>query len=109
MNWKLTLGCFFCLGVNSFAFASDDTGAKLEEAKKFQIQEIDQHIASLQEKKSCILAASNHDAMKACREKAKADREKMGAEMKQHRAQKMDERIQRLQEKKQEMQKSGGK
>ena len=57
------------------------------------LKSMDQRISSLQAEKSCISAAIDHDAMKACRE----EQEK---KMKELKAQQVDEQIKLLQDEK---------
>ena len=47
-------------------------GQKFEEHKAKILSEIDQHIAKMQEHRSCVAGASDHDAIKKCHETMKA-------------------------------------
>lgn len=56
-------------------FAADDKGGgqNFETRKAEVLKHIDQRIARNQEEKTCVQAAANHDALKACREKFRAE------------------------------------
>lgn len=68
--------CLFSLA----AFADnheEGEGKTFEEKKANMLQQIDSKIAHMNEMKSCVSAAADKDALKACREKMKEHREDM--------------------------------
>ena len=65
----------------------------LDAHKTKMAQNLDQRIASLQKMKGCIQAASNHEAMKACRETHRAEMDAVADAN-------IDAKIQHLQERK---------
>jgi hypothetical protein len=77
-------------------FAEGDAN-KFAEHKKMMIDNITQQISNLQNVKSCVESANDHEAIKKCHEAAKAAREKMEA-------QRIDENIKKLEEKKKHLQ-----
>ena len=58
------------------------TGPNFEQQKTDIIKRIDGRIARNQEEKSCVLAAKNHDDIKACRDKFKAEIQEQRQNMK---------------------------
>lgn len=70
-----------------------EKGAKFEERKQKWVVELDEKIKALQEVKTCVSAAKDHEGMKACHEAAAKMR-------KQHRGEMIDKQIQHLQEEK---------
>ncbi len=76
---------------------------KFDEHKKMILAEMDKRISLLQEERSCMASASDHNSMKACREKAKASHEKMREEHHQRKMQDIDAKMKRLEEEKQKM------
>lgn len=57
------------------------TGEKpIEEVKQHRLANIDKRIASLNELKSCVSAAADHNAMKACNQKHKTDMQALKGE-----------------------------
>ncbi len=55
----------------------DDKNAKFEDVKAKMVTHIDERIAKMNEHKSCVSAAADKEALKACREKMKEYREDM--------------------------------
>jgi hypothetical protein len=51
--------------------AGGKKGENFEAHKKEMLENVDKRIQGLQEHKTCVSAAANHDAMKACHEKMK--------------------------------------
>jgi hypothetical protein len=73
-------------------------GDNLETHKAEMLKEIDEHIAKMQEHKSCVTAATTKEAMMACRDKMKDYRQ---GERTEH----MDRRMERMEQRKQKMMK----
>ena len=83
--------------LNLTAFAD---GGDFEKHKAEALTNIDQRIQKLQETKSCMSAAKDHEGMKACREKMQEFNKAERAEAMQKRSSGIDERIKKLQEEK---------
>jgi len=65
------------------AFAADSTpqakvGPNFEQHKAEIVKRIDTRIARNQEEKACVQAATNHEAIKACRDKFKEEMKEQG-------------------------------
>lgn len=73
------------LAASVFAVDSGQPGAvpgqNFDQRKAEILKMLDERIASLQEAKSCIQAAQNHDAIGTCREKHRAEMRDMRGEM----------------------------
>jgi len=82
------------------SFADEGNSANFEKHKAEVVKEIDERTQKLQEHKTCISSAANHDALKACHSKMKEWRQSERAEHLEKRKAHLDERIQKLQEKK---------
>lgn len=68
-----------CL-VSLSAFSDDDMkddGKPFEEKKAMMLTKIDERIAKMNEHKSCVQAAADKEAMKACHQKMKEHRKEM--------------------------------
>lgn len=64
---KTQLAVFVLLAAfTGLASAADNN---IEQKKAEQLKRVDERIAHLQEERSCIQAATTHDALKACHEK----------------------------------------
>lgn len=70
--------------LTSSAFANHHEGT-VEEQKARMSQKLDTRIADLQAAKTCVTAATTHDALKACHKELKAKREAAKAEWKSKR------------------------
>ena len=70
------------------AFAVDSApqpkapGPKFEQRKADLLKRIDERIVRIQEEKTCVQAATNHDGIKACREKLKSEMKEQHQQMK---------------------------
>jgi hypothetical protein len=75
----------FALAAPAFAAGGDQppmgTGPNFDQRKAEILKALDAQMSSLQEAKTCIQAAKNHDAIKACREKHMAERKELHEEM----------------------------
>lgn len=90
-----TLAALLVLSFNSsFSFAEDDFAAHKAKATA----EIDEHIKSLQDHKSCVSAAENKDGMRACREKMKEFRQSERVEHMEKRQERMQKRMDKMKE-----------
>lgn len=69
--------CLFSLAAFADHHEEDDKGKTFEEKKANMLQHIDKRISNMNEMKSCVSAAADKDALKACREKMKEYREDM--------------------------------
>lgn len=76
---------------------------KFEEHKQMILAEMDKRISLLQDERSCMASASDHNGMKACREKSKANHEKMREEHQQRKMQEIDQKMKHLEEEKKKM------
>lgn len=78
-----------------------EEGANFATHKAEMLANIEERITKLQEHKSCVAAANDKEAMKACREKMKDWREGERAEMQEKRKERMEKRMKKMEEKKQ--------
>ncbi len=78
-----------------------EEGANFSTHKAEMLANIEEQIAKLQEHKSCVSAANDKEAMKACRDKMKGWREGERAEMQEKRKERMEKRLKKMEEKKQ--------
>lgn len=76
---------------SSLAFA-DQKEEKFQEVKSNLTSHLDQRIAHLQEVKSCVSAAKDRDALKACRKKMKEVRKEMKSNWKEKREERKTKR-----------------
>ena len=60
---------------------SQEPAPSFEEKKAEVLKRLDEQMHNLQEAKTCVKAAKNHDDMKACRQKQMAERKKIQEEM----------------------------
>ncbi len=80
----LAITCLSSLSV----FADDamkDDGKNFEEKKSMMLSFVEQRIANLNEHKTCIQAASDKEALKACHVKFKDEREELKTGLKNKR------------------------
>jgi hypothetical protein len=90
---SIVLGSVIFLASNAFAIDMN-TGGKGEhfaEMKTQVLQHLDEELAILQQTKSCVSSAADHEALKQCREQKQQAK-------KQERIQNIDHRMQKLQE-----------
>lgn len=77
----IALGCAMVCSMSVYAGEPKaDKGMKIEEVKSKIIAQMDSHIKMLNEAKSCVQKASNHDDLKKCRASIKDDRQEMKKE-----------------------------
>ena len=70
------------------------TGPNFDQRKAEILKALDEQMSSLQEAKTCIQAAKNHDAIKACREKRMAEKKQLHEEMRKKTRQNQAGRVQ---------------
>ncbi len=81
---KLLIAGLCLFSLTAFADETEEgAGKNFEEHKAKMIEGIDKRIAGMNELKSCVSAAKDRDAVKACREKMKDMREDMREERKE--------------------------
>ena len=79
--WGSAILTAFSLLAATTTFAGPDKApGKFEEKKAEKLAEIDKHIAKMQEHRSCVASAADHDAMKKCHEAMKAFHDEMRKE-----------------------------
>lgn len=101
---KLVLASLFMMGSVAFADHHEGKmGENFETHKQEALKRIDERLAKLQEHKTCVTAAANGDAMKACHEKMKAFREEMREEGMENRMEKMDKRMEKMKARQEKM------
>ena len=86
------------MGASPVARAAE--GPDFEKHKAEAVTEIDQRIGKLQQMKSCISGASNHEAVKACRADMKEFREEQRSERIEKRKEALENRLNKLNERK---------
>ncbi len=77
-----------CMSLNAFP-ADDDHFAKV---KTMMLTNIDKRLGYLQEHKTCVTAAADKDAMKACHDKHNAEMQSLHSDRKMMREQFKNER-----------------
>lgn len=85
-----------------FALAEDKKEEGFAERKAHILKELDERAAKLQEHKTCVAAAADRDALKACRGKMKEWRHDEREERMEHKKDRLEKRRERLEEKKKE-------
>jgi 3-keto-L-gulonate-6-phosphate decarboxylase len=80
-------------------FADHHEGKNFEEHKANMVKELDERLASLNAHKTCVSAAKDHEAMKACHEKMKEVRQENRMEHMEKRKERMEKRMERMKEK----------
>lgn len=88
---KIFLLSLLFLATNALAWPENK--GDFEKHKQHMLKEMEEQISSLQNVKSCISSASDHEGVKRCHEALEKAR-------KQHRAHELDERIHSLEEEK---------
>ena len=74
MKTALIAALLTAISINTvFAADNTDKSQKIEQKKAEILQHIDRKMAHIQQEKSCVQAATSHEALKACREKAHAE------------------------------------
>lgn len=87
------------LGTSAFADESKDN--KDFAARKAEVsKEVDEHIKALQDHKTCVDAAADPNALKACREKMKEYRHGQMMEHMQGKKERLEKRMDKMKEKK---------
>ncbi len=84
---KFLLIAVLCLGSLS-SFADKHEGKTFEEKKAKMSQHLDERLSHLNDAKSCVSAASDEAALKACRGKMKEHKKEMKEEWKENKKKK---------------------
>jgi hypothetical protein len=81
---KIAIAGAVLLAFSGPVLASEEgkSAANFDERKAEILKRIDDQIQRFQESKTCIIAAKNHNEMKACKEKQVMERKKLREEMK---------------------------
>ncbi len=95
MKTALLLALVFCFAPIARA---DEKEGNFETHKAEMLKNIDEHIAKLQEHRTCVSSAASGDALKACRETMKEYRFDKKMEHMENRKGRMDKRMKRAKE-----------